>query len=99
MQHPFILNCKICVISLCLIGKESRGQGFLQNWARICKQVLQAVGSGRAMAVEHEFRSEVPWQKADMTRSLGGRVTLQYAMVLVGLSGIDGEGEAPLTSR
>lgn len=35
----------------------------------------------------------------DMTRSLGGRVTLQYAMVLVGLSGIDGECEAPPTSR
>lgn len=34
-----------------------------------------------------------------MTRSLGGRVTLQYAMVLVGLFGIDGESERPLTSR
>lgn len=34
-----------------------------------------------------------------MTRSLGGRFTLQYAMVLVGLFGIDGEFEVLLTSR
>lgn len=61
--------------------------------------MLQAVGFGRAMAVEHEIRSEVPCAEGDMTRRLGGRATLQYAMVLVDLFGIDGEFERPLTSR
>lgn len=48
------------------------------------QQALQAAGSGRAMAVKHEFRSEVPWPEGDHDAQVGGRATLQYAMVTGG---------------
>ena len=56
---------------------------------------------GRAMAVEHEFPVGGPLAEGEYDAQIGRRVTLQYAMVLVGLFGIDGEceRERPLTSR